>query len=136
PKDGFTQDIMAALDTAPDVEVLALPRVVVRRLSRAFLPYFIDDNNYVSAGAEFDDAKARYRHFLRKMLATLLRFRRVDAVISGNFGYCGERELAAALSELDVPFIALHKENLKTPGRVAFFERIYKERRGPFSGRK
>lgn len=136
PKDGFTQDILSALDTAHSTEVQALPRVVVRKLSRAFLPYFIDDNNYVSAGVEFDEAKERYRRFLKKMITTLLQFRRIDAVVTGNFGYCGERELAAALSELAVPFIALHKENLKTAGRVAFFERIYRERRGPFGGRK
>ena len=57
-------------------------------------------------------------------------------MISGNFSYATERELASAMQELGVPFIALHKENLKTPGRVEFFERIYSERRGPFTGRK
>jgi capsular polysaccharide biosynthesis protein len=40
------------------------------------------------------------------------------------------------MEQMGMPFIALHKENLKTPGRVEFFERIYKERRGPFTGRK
>jgi len=62
--------------------------------------------------------------------------RRIDAVVSGNFSYASERELAAALQERGVPFIALHKENLKTPGRVEFFERVYRERRGPFTGQK
>jgi hypothetical protein len=38
------------------------------------------------------------------------------------------------MTALKIPFIALHKENLKTPGRVAFFERIYAQRRGPFTG--
>jgi hypothetical protein len=40
------------------------------------------------------------------------------------------------MQELGIPFIALHKENLKTPGRVEFFERVYRERRGPFTGRE
>jgi hypothetical protein len=61
---------------------------------------------------------------------------RIDAMISGNFSYATERELASAMQELGIPFIALHKENLKTPGRVEFFERVYRERRGPFTGRK
>ena len=135
PKDGFTQDVMSALSGADDVEVLALPRLVLRELFRAFLPNSVDDNNYASAGSEFDQAKSRYRDFLRRVFKMLQRFRMIDAVVTGNFGYRAERELASAMSDLGIPFIALHKENLKTPGRVAFFEHIYRERRGAFTGR-
>jgi hypothetical protein len=135
PKDGFTQDIMSALGSADDVEVLALPRLILRESFRAFLPNSVDDNNYASAGSDFDRLKSRYRYFLLELFKVLSRFRQIDAVVTGNFGYRAERELATALSELRIPFIALHKENLKTPGRVEFFEYIYKERRGPFTGR-
>ncbi len=135
PKDGFTQDIMSALGSADDVEVLALPRLILRESFRAFLPNSVDDNNYASAGREFDRCKSCYRRFLRELFKMLSRFRQIDAVVTGNFGYRAERELAAAMSELRIPFIALHKENLKTPGRVEFFEYIYRERRGAFTGR-
>ncbi len=135
PKDGFTEDIMSALSSADDVEVAALPRLTLREIFRAFLPNSVDDNNYKSAGNEFDRAKSRYRYFLRRLFKTLLHFRRIDAIVTGNFGYRAERELATAMSEMRIPFLALHKENLKTPGRVAFFERIYRERRGAFTGR-
>jgi hypothetical protein len=135
-KEGFTEDITTALADAGTIKVVGLPRIVVKALASPFLPYFIDDNNYASCGAEFDEAKLRYRRFILALLKTLRRFIRIDAVISGNFSYASERELASAMQEIGVPFIALHKENLKTPGRVEFFERIYKERRGPFTGRK
>ncbi|RKE72310.1 hypothetical protein DFP91_0173 [Pseudorhodoplanes sinuspersici] len=134
PKDGFTQDVMSALDSADDVEVLAMPRLILREIFRTFLPNSIDDNNYASAGSTFDHAKLRYRDFLRRLFKALSHFRQIDAVVTGNFGYRAERELATAMSELRIPFIALHKENLKTPGRVTFFEHIYKERRGAFTG--
>jgi hypothetical protein len=136
PKEGFTEDAMTALVDADSVNVVSLPRFVVKLLAASFLPYFIDDNNYASAGAEHDAAKQRYRRFLVAVFQTLLRMRHIDAVISGNYSYATERELAAAMEQFGVPFIALHKENLKTPGRVTFFERIYRERRGPFTGRK
>lgn len=136
PKDGFTEDIMSALAPAKDVSVLALPRAVVHEIAAAFLPYFIDDNNYASCGASFDGVKADYRRFLRRMLRALRRMVRHDAIITGNFGYAPDRELASASRDLGIPFIALHKENLKTPGRVAFFERIYQERRGAFTGHR
>jgi hypothetical protein len=136
PKEGFTEDVMTALTPADALNVVALPRVLLREMARAHLPYFIDDNNYLSAGPEYNAPKARYRRFLVRLFRTIRRFRRIDGIISGSFSYAPERELAAAARELGLPFIALHKENLKTPGRVDFFERIYRERRGPFSGRK
>jgi hypothetical protein len=136
PKEGFTEDVMTALADADPVKVVALPRIVVKLLAAPFLPYFIDDNNYASCAAEYDVPKLRYRRFLVAVFETLLRVMRIDAMITGNFSYATERELASAMEELGVPFIALHKENLKTPGRVEFFERVYRERRGPFTGRK
>jgi hypothetical protein len=136
PKEGFTEDIMTALTAADAVKVVALPRMIVKLLAAPFLPYFVDDNNYASCGPEFDEAKLRYRRLLVAVFETLRRFMRIDAMISGNFSYAPERELASAMQQLGVPFIALHKENLKTPGRVDFFERIYQERRGPFTGQK
>ena len=135
-KEGFTADVLAALADADGLKVVSLPRVIVKALAAPYLPYFIDDNNYISAGAEFDDAKLRYRRFWLALIETLSRVMRIDGMISGNYSYATERELASAMTERGLPFIALHKENLKTPGRVEFFERIYRERRGPFSGRK
>ncbi len=35
-----------------------------------------------------------------------------------------------------MPFLALHKENLKSPGRMDFFTDLYRQRRGPFTGRR
>ena len=53
-----------------------------------------------------------------------------------NFGYYQEQEFAAALEVLDVPYVVLHKENLKSPGREDFFEELYRDKRGRFPGRK
>src|SRR4051794_5091317 len=136
PKEGFTEDIVTAFSSADAVKLVGLPRIVVKALASPFLPYFIDDNNYASCGAEYGAAKLRYRRFVAAVLKALRRLMRIDAMISGNFAYASERELASAMEQMGMPFIALHKENLKTPGRVEFFERIYKERRGPFTGRK
>jgi hypothetical protein len=60
----------------------------------------------------------------------------VDVVVTGNFSYCAEREFAAALEKAGTPFIAIHKENVRPPNRVEYWKFLYKERRGPFSGRK
>jgi hypothetical protein len=135
-KEGFTSDIMSTLGAADGVKIVALPRIVIKFFAQAFLPYFVDDSNYASCGAEFDAAKLRYRNFWIAVLRRLRRLVRIDAVVTGNFAYAAERELAAALQEIGIPFIVLHKENLRAAGLIPFKERLYRERRGPFTGRK
>ena len=57
-------------------------------------------------------------------------------VLTGNFGYCAEREFAAVVEAAGTPFVALHKENVRPPKRIAYWHHLYKERRGPFAGRR
>ena len=77
-----------------------------------------------------------YREFLVRWWRAFDPHRRIDAVLTGNFAYYAEREFAAALEELGVPFIVLHKENSWTPVTQEFWGMIYRERRGRFLGRR
>jgi hypothetical protein len=81
-------------------------------------------------------AMTAYRDFLGQFWKALDPSRRIDAVLSGNFGYYAEQEFAAALESLGVPFIAVHKENSWSPGNQSFWEAVYRERRAPFKGRR
>ena len=135
PRRGFTDDVLLALREIPAVEVLSLKRRVFKSIANAFLPSEVDDNNYLTASPSARAAMLDYRKFLVQFWRALDPRRRIDAVISGNFGYYAERELAAALEELGVAFIALHKENSWSAGSQSFWERVYRERRGPFMGR-
>lgn len=135
PKAGFVDDALVALETVADVEVVALPRTVIMALARAYLPPEVDDNNYYSASPAAQAAMARYRAFLVPFWRAFDPAVRIGAVLTANFGYYAERELGAALESINVPFIVIHKENTKGPGGRAFWERVYRERRGPFLGR-
>jgi hypothetical protein len=132
---GFTDDILTTLSSLGSVKILVLKRRTLKAIAAAFLPSYLDDNNYVATPSSLK-AMERYRAFLSQFWAALDPHRRIDAVISGNFGYYAEQEFAAALETLNVPFIALHKENSWSPGNQAFWERVYRERRGPFKGRR
>ncbi|MDP6829672.1 MAG: hypothetical protein QF512_01780 [Alphaproteobacteria bacterium] len=135
-KDTFYEDVLASLGTAPDVRVYVANRVVVKSIAAAFLPPELDDNFYVSDDPKTVQAKRDYGAFLTAMWPYLRRLLPIDAVVSANFGYYAEREFAGALEALGVPFLALHKENLKSPGRMDFFADLYRSRRGPFTGRR
>jgi hypothetical protein len=135
-KAGFTEDMAATFDAEATVRLLALDRSLTKAVYTAFLPPEIDDNNYHSAGPEYDGGKRALRAFWAAIWPRLGAAVRIDAVLSGNFAYYAERELQAVLEESGTPFIALHKENLKSEGRSAFFTDIYRTRRGCFAGRR
>jgi hypothetical protein len=133
---GFTDDILAALSGVPSLEILALRRRSLKAIAEAFLPPEIDDNNYVGTSPAAKAAMAAYREFLVRFWRAFDPHRRTNAVLTGNFGYYAEQELAAALESIGVPFIALHKENSWSQGNQSFWENVYRERRGPFRGRR
>ncbi|MBT3370207.1 MAG: hypothetical protein HOA08_10605 [Rhodospirillaceae bacterium] len=135
-KDTFYEDVHASLGASREVRVYVAHRVMVKSIAAAFLPPELDDNFYVSDDPKTIQAKRNYGAFLTAMWPHLTRLLRIDAVVSANFGYYAEREFAGALEAMGVPFLALHKENLKSPGRMDFFADLYRARRGPFTGRR
>ncbi len=135
PRPGLTEDALAAFGTADRFTPLAFPGGIMKAIARGFLPETIDDNNYANLSEAEEAAKRRYRTFLIKTFRHLQKLCRIDMIISGNFAYFAERELHGASEQLGIPFIILHKENLKSPARLSFYEDHYRRRRGPFSGR-
>ncbi|MFP6746535.1 MAG: hypothetical protein VCD66_02905 [Alphaproteobacteria bacterium] len=134
-KSGFTEDMAAAFDTEAGVRLLALDRILTKAIFAAFLPLEVDDNNYRSAGAEYDGAKQALREFWAALWPRFRAAVRLDAVLTGNFAYCAEQEMAAAAEGLGTPFITVQKECLKTPGLEPFYGALYRERRQAFAGR-
>ncbi|PKN26381.1 MAG: hypothetical protein CVU64_17980 [Deltaproteobacteria bacterium HGW-Deltaproteobacteria-21] len=135
-KEGFNEDILASLGRDNRFVVFELYRKVVKALAAGLLDPSLEDNNYVSKEIDVEASKEAYRSFMKEFWQKLQLLYGFDAVLSGNFAYYADHEFAAALEELGVPFIVLQKENLKTPGFMGFFSYLYRERRGPFLGRK
>ena len=136
PRVVFYEDVLASFGDHEDFAVVEPPQSMIKALANAFLPRNVDTNNYLSSSSETAKCKEEYRSFLKKTWRHLMQSRPIHAVVTGNFAYYAERELAAALEELGTPFVAMHKENLKSPGRIAFSRTIYRDRRGRFGGRR
>jgi hypothetical protein len=135
PRAGLKEDALAVLEGMPEFSVLTTHNGIMKAIAAGFLPKTIDNNTYATLSPQEEQAKLRYRAFLQDMMRHVLRFVRMDVIVSGNFTYFAERELHSAAESLGVPFIVLHKENLKSPGRVSYFRYLYR-RRGSFSGRR
>ena len=136
PKEGFNEDVFSCLGQDGRFNIYTIYRMVTKVIAEGILHPSIDDNNYISDDPDVEATKKAYRDYLANLWAKLEYFYRFDAVLSGNFGYFAEHELAAALESRGVPFIILQKENLKTPGFMEFFSFLYRCRRGPFLGRR
>lgn len=133
---GFSQDIEASFRDSDEFKLIVWPNFALKAFAAAILKPTLDHNYYLTENLDEMASKAEYQDFLRKLWRAFLAVRPVDVVLTGNFGYFQEREFATVLEETGTPFIALHKENLKSPGRVKFWHSIYKERRGKFTGRR
>lgn len=132
--DNFDSDIICALTESKIINLAFISRSSIKNIAAAFLPPEIDDNNYISVNASHDVAKEKYKKFILKSWNFFDPSKKIKIVLTGNFSYYAERELASALTSLSVKFIALHKENVKPPAYLDFWKKIYALRRGPFTG--
>jgi hypothetical protein len=132
----FNEDALATFHGDDGCSLFSIHRQVIKALARPFLPPHIDDNNYVQLEPGDDDRKKAYRAYLVRLLRLVNRRHPFHAVLTANFAYYAEREFAAACEEVGIPFIALHKENIRSPGFAEFNVWLYKTHRGPFTGRR
>ena len=136
PRTAIVEDVRSTIGQSEDFRFLMTHGSTIKAVSAGYLPPILDSNVYLDDDPKISRQKEAYRNFLKQMWASLRASMHVDAVLTGSFSYYAERELAIALEELGLPFIVLQKENLKTPGLVNFFGYLYRDRRGPFGGRR
>jgi glycosyltransferase involved in cell wall biosynthesis len=137
-KDEFFQDIEASFPEGSDFEPVYWPSYALGCIADEILAPSLRHNNYITTNPDAEQSKLRYRSFLKRLWKHHQAAYRIDAVIGANFGYRIQREFATALESAGTPFIVVQKENLNAsgPARRAVWHRIYKEKRGPFGGRK
>lgn len=134
PKPGLVEDVMASFGADPRFRLMVLRREAVKAMARSFFPATVDDNTYGIGDSAIDAGKAPYRTLWTQVWRRLNADLGVDVILTGNFSYFAEQELAAAAEACGTAFVALHKENLKTPGLEPLYEDIYRTRKGPFQG--
>jgi hypothetical protein len=132
---GFFEDIEESFRDANDFEVVVWPSFALKAFSSAILSPSLDHNFYLTSDPKIESTKRAYRDFLAQVWTHLSWLMPIDIVLTGNFSYCAEREFAAVLEAAGTPFVAIHKENVRPPNRVGYWHHLYKERRGPFTGR-
>ena len=130
----FNDDVLQVLSDTPDVQVFGVKRAVIKAVALGLLPRVIcDDATYISNDPAIDRAKGRLYRFWQSVWPKLGGF---DLVVTGNWCYWAEREMARALEALGTPFVTLHKEGIKPPARSAMLRDLFRKTRGVFGGRR
>lgn len=135
-KAGLTEDMFSCFGNQPEFGLYGLNRRIAKAVFAGFLPRDVDDNNYVSDDPKIEESKQRLRAFWVQVLTRLFRFIKISVIMTGNYSYAAEQELAGAATQMNVPFMALHKECLNTRAFEDFLLEVYKGRKNTFQGRK
>ena len=135
-KAGHNEDVMACFQNHDRYGLYAMDRKLIKGVFETFLPVEIDDNSYLSTDPIIEQGKVDLRRFWTNNLKMVFDKICVNTMLTGSYTYAAEQELAGAVKELGIPFIALHKENLKTPGLEPFYQEVYCTRKNPFQGSK
>lgn len=132
PKSGGPEDLYVSLDAveADDIEVWTMARRYVTVVFDAFLPNSVTDYAYVTPDANVENAKARYRDFLKAVWRYYGRWRRISGVVGFSIFYSAERELAVAVQEQGIPFLVLYKEGVRSLAQQKRDEKVYRFRMG------
>jgi hypothetical protein len=131
---GQREDLEGAIENHSSISAFEFWRSTTKLFAAKFLDRSIDDNSYsINNSSKILNQKMRYREFWKFIFLNLPKERKPSVIITGNFGYFAEREMAAAAVSVGIKFIALHKECLKSPDRLKFFQEVYR-RRGRFEG--
>jgi hypothetical protein len=115
-KSGGVDDIEAAYDRQdPDYAVLLMPRRLVKIIFNHYLDSeTLSDLKYLNDDETIESKKLEYRAFLEKVVKRFRLLFGLDAMAQFNILYYAERELAAACTNVNVAFVTVYKENLRS----------------------
>jgi hypothetical protein len=132
----FTDDAREIARRLGVDRVLLIRREAFKALAAPILPPDVGDLTYRASLAGAPERMAAYQRFLVQVWRRFDPAGDVELVLTANTCYWAEVELGAALGQHGVAFVALHKENLKSPGHQSMWEPVYRSQRAAFLGER
>lgn len=126
-KDQFEEDVALLSQVAPEIGLRPISLYFFKQIFRSVAGRSLrgmTESNYYSSG-DWDQAKRRYRRFLAPTLRHLRRLIGLRGIISCNFNYIAQQELAEACREIGLPLFVILKEGMIVPERQADWYRYY-----------
>lgn len=108
----FDEDIAELAEFGRTLNYVIVPKFVFVGIFNCFVPQLLKSHATYHTARDFDSDKLRYRTFLGAFLERISRIVRVDAVLTANYNYSWQQELAVAVRDRGIPFIVLFKEGI------------------------
>ncbi|MDA7770144.1 hypothetical protein N8925_02420 [Candidatus Pelagibacter sp.] len=128
-------DLISSFTASPsNHEIFSLERNFLVEVFIYFLGNKVDDFNYLIKGTE--NKKKNYKQFVKKVFSHMKSFWGLGGFITSTVNPKADHEMGKASKELNLPFIVLHKEGIKTEKGRLVQKWLFKNRVGKFSGSK
>lgn len=108
----FDEDIEELAKYGGTLNYLIVPKAVFVSIFKHFLPQLLLSHAKYHEIPGYEREKALCCGFFEAFLVRLLRDVRFDAILTANYNYSWQQELAAAAGNLGIPFVVLFKEGI------------------------
>lgn len=126
---GGLDDIRAAFrEDTPDYQILSLDGEVIKSLERYIYGCNFGDYEFYLSTKDLDLKNKTYQMYLEQIVQHLIHLIKLKLVINFNFVYEAQRPLMSVCRRVNIPFVTVMKECLRTPGYIEGTIQIYKER--------
>ena len=108
----FNEDIAELAKHGSTLNYLVVPKFVFISIFNHYLSRMPFSHTKYHEIQGFDHEKEMYRRFLKALLSALSKISNIDAVMSANYVYAWQQELAIVCYEAEIPFVVLFKEGI------------------------
>ena len=108
----FEEDIEGLAQYGGTINYLIVPKAVFIEIFRYFLPGLLLNHAKYHDTPGYEYEKLRCRVFLETFLIKFGKLNNVNAILSANYNYSWQQELAVASRNLGIPFVVLFKEGI------------------------
>lgn len=108
----FDEDIEELARYGGTLNYLIVPKIVFISIFKEFVPQLLFSHADYHTIQGYEHEKLKCRKFFESFLAEFRKAVRVDAIVTANYNYSWQQELAVAARTLDIPFVVLFKEGI------------------------
>jgi hypothetical protein len=108
----FNEDIEEMSRHGGTLNYVVVPKAIFLKIFRQLAPELVLSHARYHEIHEHDDAKRRCRKFYEAFLRRFVLQARAEAILTANYNYSWQQELAAAARDLGIPFVVLFKEGI------------------------
>jgi hypothetical protein len=113
----FDEEIEELSNNSSKLNYLVIPKIIFISIFQFHFHRKIFDHINYHNDKNLDFEKIEYKKFLDNFLTILFKELNIDAMMSANYVYSWQQELASICLERKIPFVILHKEGMTSPSQ-------------------